>query len=245
MARARNLKPSFFTNDKLAELPPLTRLLFAGLWTVADREGRLEDRPLKIKAEVLPYDNCKIDRMLQDLHGHGFILRYTVAGTRYIQVVKFLRHQNPHQKEAPSTIPPPTTALDESGTEYGISTVPAPDKNGAKTETSTVPSTQPAEEIPERARRVVGSGFPHHGVSVVDAGRAGDPTENPRSTPMGDRSPGKSTPKINGAHWWDTQDGVIAHGKERGIPARSRETHAEYKERLFRAEYPTTPLPFP
>ena len=56
MARARNLKPSFFTNDKLAELHPLGRLLFAGLWTIADREGRLEDRPKRIKTDVsLPY----------------------------------------------------------------------------------------------------------------------------------------------------------------------------------------------
>ena len=54
MARARNLKPSFFTNDILAEVPALGRLLFQGLWCVADREGRLADRPRKLKAEILP-----------------------------------------------------------------------------------------------------------------------------------------------------------------------------------------------
>ena len=37
MARARNIKPGFFTNDVLADCDPLARLLFAGLWTVADR----------------------------------------------------------------------------------------------------------------------------------------------------------------------------------------------------------------
>ena len=31
MARARNIKPGFFTNDLLAELPFETRLLFIGL----------------------------------------------------------------------------------------------------------------------------------------------------------------------------------------------------------------------
>ena len=50
MARARNIKPGFFANENLAECDPLARLLFAGLWCLADREGRLEDRPKRIAA---------------------------------------------------------------------------------------------------------------------------------------------------------------------------------------------------
>lgn len=68
MARSRNIKPRFFTNDVLGKLPALTRLLFAGLWTISDREGRLEDRPMRIRAEVLPYDDtCDPEEMLQSL----------------------------------------------------------------------------------------------------------------------------------------------------------------------------------
>ena len=37
--RARNLKPGFFKNETLAEIEPLGRLLFQGLWCMADREG--------------------------------------------------------------------------------------------------------------------------------------------------------------------------------------------------------------
>lgn len=107
MARSRNIKPGFFLNDKLAEVEPLGRLLFAGLWCLADREGRLKDRPKRIKAEVLPYDSCDIDKLLNDLWRHGFIIRYEVDGDRFIQVVNFLKHQNPHHKEAKSEIPPP------------------------------------------------------------------------------------------------------------------------------------------
>ena len=55
MARARNIKPGFFKNEFLADLPFETRLLFIGLWTLADREGRLEDRPRKIKMELFAY----------------------------------------------------------------------------------------------------------------------------------------------------------------------------------------------
>ena len=64
MARSRNIKPGFFANDELAELPALTRLFFIGMWTIADREGRLEDRPKKLKVEVLPYDECDAETML-------------------------------------------------------------------------------------------------------------------------------------------------------------------------------------
>ena len=67
MARSRNIKPGFFLNDELAECDPLARLLFAGLWCIADREGRLEDRPKRIKAEVLPYDDCDVDELLNQL----------------------------------------------------------------------------------------------------------------------------------------------------------------------------------
>ena len=140
MARARNLKPSFFTNDELAALPPLTRLLFAGLWTVADRAGRLEDRPLRIKAEVLPYDNCKVDRMLQELHDHNFIFRFGTKGIRYIQILAFNKHQNPHVKEAESTIP-------------------APDLNGASTVlVPEIPATTGL--IPDSLNLIPDSGFP-------------------------------------------------------------------------------------
>ena len=107
MARARNIKPGFFTNDELAEVDPLGRLIFIGLWTIADREGRLEDRPKKIKAEILPYDDCNVDEMLNQLVNNGFILRYKVSGIGYIQIIKFKQHQNPHMKEQPSNIPAP------------------------------------------------------------------------------------------------------------------------------------------
>ena len=113
MARARNIKPGFFLNDELGELDPLARLLFAGLWCVADKEGRLEDRPKRIKIETLPYDDCDIDKLLDDLAESGFIVRYEVDETRYIQVENFRKHQNPHPKEAASVLPAPPENREE------------------------------------------------------------------------------------------------------------------------------------
>jgi hypothetical protein len=118
--RARSLKPGFFHNEDLIELPFEYRLLFAGLWTVADREGRLEDRPKKIKLNVFPGDNVDVDAGLQALHDRGFILRYTHGSTRYIQILAWKKHQHPHVKEGASTIPAPD--------EHSASTVQALDE---------------------------------------------------------------------------------------------------------------------
>jgi hypothetical protein len=115
--RARGIKPGFFKNEKLAELPPLARILFIGLWCMADREGRLEDRPKRIRAEILPFDGEiadkgekvgeTVEKLLEMLakSNDPFIARYEVDGEKYIQIINFLRHQNPHKREAESEIP--------------------------------------------------------------------------------------------------------------------------------------------
>lgn len=103
--RARNLKPGFFKNDQLAECCFAARILFEGLWCLADREGRLCDRPKKIKAEVFPYDNLDVDELLKELSDNNLIVRYEVDGECYIEISTFLKHQKPHPKEAQSTIP--------------------------------------------------------------------------------------------------------------------------------------------
>ena len=105
MARSRNIKPGFFTNEELADLAPLTRLLFIGLWTLADREGRLEDRPRRIKAELLPYDDCDVDEALTTLVRSASIQRYRVGDVAVIQIVNFGKHQKPHPNEVASVLP--------------------------------------------------------------------------------------------------------------------------------------------
>ena len=105
MPRARNIKPGFFTNEVLAELPPLTRLLFIGLWTEADREGRLEDRPTRLRLRLFPLDEFDINHSLDELASKGFINRYLDDGAQFIQVIAWHKHQRPHVKETPSTIP--------------------------------------------------------------------------------------------------------------------------------------------
>ena len=109
MARIRSIKPEYFENEVLASLDKLARILFPGLWCLADREGRLEYRPTRIKARILPYDECDISNLLCALEETKFISKYEANGEVYIQIENFAKHQRPHSSEPPSVIPPPPT----------------------------------------------------------------------------------------------------------------------------------------
>lgn len=105
--RARSIKPGLFKNEILGTADPLYTIIFEGLWCLADRAGRLEDRPLRIHAEVAPYRHSESTVLaLTWLHERGFIIRYDVGGQKFIQVVNFAEHQQPHIREAQSKIPP-------------------------------------------------------------------------------------------------------------------------------------------
>jgi len=94
--RIRNIKPAFFKNEELGKLDPYTRLLFIGLWTLADSEGKLEDRPARIMAEIFPYDMKNLEDpegMLDGLAKAGFIARYVVEGQKILLVKTFHKHQ--------------------------------------------------------------------------------------------------------------------------------------------------------
>lgn len=109
--RARGIKPGFFENEHLGELSPHARLLFIGLWMLADREGRLEDRPKKIRADLFRYEDVNIEALLEELaqpdeYGEQQIIRYEAEGRAYIWIPRFSEHQKPHQNEKASVIPP-------------------------------------------------------------------------------------------------------------------------------------------
>lgn len=174
MARARNIKPGFFKNEDLAECSFPARLCFAGLWTLADREGRLEDRPKRIKAELFPFDTVDVEPLLQELARFKFILRYETDGMKAIQVLEFGKHQSPHYSENQSVIKAPE--LPES----------KPDDDNKTPENS-------------RSRRVIKRGSqppdslnpdslnPEEDSEPIGSAAAAAPTPEPQPEPMTDK----------------------------------------------------------
>ena len=105
--KSRLLKPGFFTNEDLAECEPLARILYAGLWCFADKNGCFEWRPLKIKAEILPYEDNGVENLLEQLLNQNLIQMYQFNGKTYGFIPTFLNHQSPHKNEAKTSIPIP------------------------------------------------------------------------------------------------------------------------------------------
>lgn len=137
MARSRNIKPAFFQNEKLAELKPINRLAFIALWTVCDFKGCLEYRPRRLKVQLLPYDDCDIEEIINNLIDSGFIQIYSVEDQGYIKILNFEKHQNPHknEKEAGSDIPDiDGTKTDYIGTSRADSLLLIPDSFNPLTE---------------------------------------------------------------------------------------------------------------
>ena len=114
MARIRVIKPEFFKSEEVGGLPPITRVLYIGLWCYADKAGRLEYRPQYLKIEILPYDEVDMVNELELLctpkarTGIPFIIKYEVDGIPYLQIVQWTTHQYLHKSnEAESTLPQP------------------------------------------------------------------------------------------------------------------------------------------
>ncbi len=108
MPRIRSIHPRASQDEDVASMTMPARLLWAYLPCNADREGRLEDRPLMLKGEVFPADNLSVSDLLDEMVSRGFILRYqSDDGRKLIQIVSFHDYQRPDHRERESVLPPP------------------------------------------------------------------------------------------------------------------------------------------
>lgn len=206
MARARNIKPGFFKNEDLAECTMAARLCFAGLWTLADREGRLEDRAKRIKGELFPFDSVEVEPLLEELAKWGFILRYTVDGLGIIQILAFHKHQNPHHRELPSELPPPPSpGLDPDGNSREPQAPPPSQPPPAPGQPQASPGLDPPKSDLARGSSRADSGFliPDSPSLIPDTGEkesagvcaitAGEATKAMRQAGIADANPGHPT----------------------------------------------------
>jgi len=123
--RIRSLKPGFFKNEDLCELSSWHRLCYAGLWCCADKAGRMQDRPKRLKGEIFPYDDLNMDGLLWDLARAGFIKRYIVGSQPLIWIPSWHRHEHPRRDEAESELAPYESGSDRSTSTLDVSTFPA------------------------------------------------------------------------------------------------------------------------
>ena len=116
--RIRTIKPEFFHHEGLfaAEMEtklPL-RVAFAGLWCIADREGRFKWEPRRIGVQILPYDGVDFSRVLDALTTRAFVLKYRVGDACFGCIPSFKKHQVINNRESQSTLPDPEGNIEET-----------------------------------------------------------------------------------------------------------------------------------
>lgn len=110
MSRQRFIHPEFFSSEDLGRISRDARLLFAGLFTLADDYGRGKAAYEALKSSVFPYDVDltieHVSRLLQEVCGRQMVRLYEVEGSRYYQVVEWDKYQQPKYKAKPK-VPQP------------------------------------------------------------------------------------------------------------------------------------------
>ncbi len=104
--KTRMIRPEFWTDEKIVLLTPYARLLFIGLWQLADDDGRFEWAAGRIKLQLFPADDLDIGPFWAELGGSGLVTQYSVGGKDYGSIPNFLKHQKIHP-DRPSRLPPP------------------------------------------------------------------------------------------------------------------------------------------
>jgi hypothetical protein len=111
--KIRNIKPEFWTDEKIVELSPWARLLFIGLWNFADDNGILENKPKQLKMRIFPCDDVDVGALLDEIASQQIIIPYEIEGKRYFWVPNFTKHQYIAKDKKTSTFPlPPQEILD-------------------------------------------------------------------------------------------------------------------------------------
>ena len=123
--RIRTIKPEFWSSEDIAALDYFDRLVFIGLWSMADDEGRLQGDARLIRSQLFPIDDhigessvrthgaltedsLSIHDTLMHLSNGGQITLYEGCnGRTYIQVTNFTEHQRINRPTA-SKYPAPT-----------------------------------------------------------------------------------------------------------------------------------------
>lgn len=159
--RIRTIKPEMWQDEAFGTLSSHARLLFIGLITMADDEGRLRAMPSAIVGHVFPYDEMKpskLKALLEEVANRGLIVQYEAQGVPYVCLPGWSKHQKIN-RPSPSVLPAPRGVRLSAVTEDSVN------DHGAITEDSV-----------SRARAHVG------------ADRIGsDQERNPPSPPRGNR----------------------------------------------------------
>ena len=87
MARKRMVSPEIWQSEDFSKISPFARLIFIGLFSNADDEGRGRAKAAYVKSMVFPYDECikvaDVDKALDEIGSNMSVTFYTHDGNEY------------------------------------------------------------------------------------------------------------------------------------------------------------------
>ena len=105
------IDPGIWANEQVNTLSREARLLFIGMVSNADDEGRLHGSARFLKANIFPYDEDlkanKVKDWRDEVVNVGLALHYEVEGVEYLSLPTWHRHQKISHPYA-SSLPAPT-----------------------------------------------------------------------------------------------------------------------------------------
>lgn len=96
MARKRMIDPNFWQSEEVSRMSVFARLLFLGLVSNADDEGRGRANPVYLRSTVFPYDDLEADKVaeaLAEISRHTSTLVYEVDGNHFFCLRSWRRWQ--------------------------------------------------------------------------------------------------------------------------------------------------------
>lgn len=114
MANKRMINSSVWTDEKFIESDDVTRLVWFGLITNVDDQGRISNNSALLKAAIFPADRkstTTLKNSVKKLEDAGMVLCYEKDGKNVIQIIKWWEHQSPAWA-APSSLPAPDNWID-------------------------------------------------------------------------------------------------------------------------------------
>ena len=87
MARKRMIDPNIWQSEDFSKLSTLGKLVFIGLFSLADDEGRGRSNPVYLKSTLFPYEesirSADIDKTLSEISSNMSVIFYSCDGSNY------------------------------------------------------------------------------------------------------------------------------------------------------------------
>lgn len=114
----RMITPNIWRNDKFGYLSITAKLLFIGMFSIADDDGRLKALPKYLKANIFPYDDITIDdisKYRKECEQNNLVHCYRNGNCDYIYLSGWYEHQHIRKDlYKPSKLPTPPTGVVET-----------------------------------------------------------------------------------------------------------------------------------